>query len=171
MSALKLWRGNPFDRFDFSGTDRVVEIKATTGPLRVHEFSAEQLATPGQGTGYVISILLQPISGGTSLLDLISQIESSTLDEPTLREKLWSNVISDLGDDFAIELERRFDLSFAERNLKIFQMRDIPRATGDGDPRITSIRFATDCTTVESSALEPSIGGLAKVFCDSMSHG
>ena len=162
--AMKMWRADSFDRFDFSTRDRVIEIKATTGQLRSHEFNLEQLSIPTNGNGFVVSILLQSVSGGTSVLELISTIEASIMSEPKMREKLWMNVISDLGSDFSASLDRRFDVSHADCNLKIFQMGDMPRPSSSNDPRVTAIRFLADCTDVQSSAADCSYDGLPTIF-------
>lgn len=162
--AIKMWRSDAFDRFDFSAPKRVVEIKATLGQLRSHEFSLEQLAVPTNGDGYVVSVLLQSVTGGTSILELISTIEASIVAEPNLREKLWANVINDLGSDFSAALDRRFDTSYADNNLTIFLMEDIPRPAKNNDPRVTAIRFLSDCTGVSSSFKDKSAKGLSTLF-------
>lgn len=164
LQAMKMWRADAFDRFDFSTPERVAEIKATVGQLRSHEFSLEQLSTPENGSGFVISILLQSISGGTSVLDLIATIEASIEAEPKMREKLWTNVISDLGSDFSSSLDRRFDTSYADRNLIIYLMEDIPKPSTNDDPRVTAIRFFADCTGVPSGVAAPSADGLPFIF-------
>jgi hypothetical protein len=164
IDAMKMWRADSFDRFDFSTPTRVVEIKATTGQLRSHEFSLEQLSAPANGAGFVVSIQLQSISGGTSVLELISTIEASITTEPKMREKLWTNVISDLGSDFSASLDRRFDTSYADSHLNIFLMEDIPKPSISGDPRVTAIRFLSNCTDVKPSVADFGTGGLRAIF-------
>jgi hypothetical protein len=164
LEAMKMWRADALDRFDFSTPYRVVEIKATIGQLRSHEFSLEQLSVPANGVGFVVSVLLQSISGGTSVLELISTIETNIVAEPKMREKLWTNVISDLGNDFSASLDRRFDTSYADRNLNIYLMEDIPKPSTSNDPRVTAIRFLADCTAVQSSVADSSADGLHVIF-------
>lgn len=164
LETMKMWRADAFDRFDFSTPDRVVEIKATIGQLRSHEFSLEQLSVPANGTGFIVSILLQSVSGGTSVLELILTIETSIDAEPRMREKLWANVISGLGSDFSASMDRRFDTSYADRNLTIFLMDDIPKPSTRNDPRVTAIRFLADCTGIESSFADCSTDGLRAIF-------
>jgi len=164
LEAMKMWRADAFDRFDFSTPDRVVEIKATIGQLRLREFSLEQLSVPANGTGFVVSILLQSISGGASVLELISTIETSIAAEPKMREKLWTNVTSGLGSDFSASLDRRFDSSYADRNLTVFLMENIPKRVTSNDPRVTAIRFLADCTGLQSSAADSSSDGVQATF-------
>jgi hypothetical protein len=164
LDAMKMWRASASDRFDFSTQRRVIEVKATAGQLRSHEFSLEQLAEPTDGNGFVVSILLQSVGGGTSVLELASTIEAAVASEPEIREKLWTNIIGDLGIDFSASLDRRFDTSYSDRNLRIFRMGDIPKPTVNDDPRVTAIRFLADCTNVQSSLADHSSDGLPTIF-------
>ena len=129
--------------------------------------SFETVISLARDNGYGIVIvlsLLQSISGGTSVLALISTIETSIAAEPKMREKLWANVINDLGSDFSASLDRRFDTSYADRNLNIFLMEDIPKPSTSSDPPITAIRFLADCTGVKSSIADFSKDGLRAIF-------
>jgi len=158
--SMRVWRAGAFDRFDFSYPNLAIEVKATTGQFRSHEFALEQLSSPVGGNGFVVSMLLQPITGGTSVLDLVSTIETEIATEPKLRQKLWENVINDLGSDFGTSLDRRFDMSYAQRNCKIFRFEDIPQPQPIADPRVGKIRFVADCSSAISSAADSTLGGL-----------
>mgnify|MGYP003583303895 CR=1 FL=1 len=149
--ALNAWRADQFERFDFSWADSCLEVKATVREQRQHDFAVEQLMCPSGGKGYVVSLLLQPLSGGLGVMDLARGIEAAVVSEPALRQKLWENVGAALGSDFSDRLDRRFDHSFAKRNLSIFAMSDVPVPSAPNDPRISNIRFRVDLTTVHSS--------------------
>lgn len=149
--ALSAWHVDRFDRFDFSWSFGRLEVKATVKELRVHEFALEQLQLPINGHGFVASILLQPLNGGVSVLDLARRIEENVLGEPLLRQKLWQNVASALGCDFSDALDRQFDISYAERHILLYSMRDVPAPSQPSDARITSIRFRSDLSSVETS--------------------
>jgi hypothetical protein len=144
--AMAMWRATAFDRFDFSRPGAVIEVKATTSQVRTHEFALEQLAIPKGGKGFVISLLLQQLTGGVGIMDLVVEIEASITSEPRLREKLWSNVLSDLGSDFSEVLDRRFDPTFADKHLFVFEMQEIPMVRPVQEPRISSIRFVANLT-------------------------
>jgi len=163
-SALRAWRSSPFDRFDFSWFDQCLEVKATTNALRAHEFSLEQLQAPLGREGFVASILLQPLSGGTVVMDLATAIETAVSGKQTLRQKLWGNIASALGSDFSSKLDVRFDISYAERNFIIFAMGDVPAPPLPSDGRISNIRFQSDLTSAKSSLPSSSIVQLANVF-------
>lgn len=163
-SALLAWRSGPFDRFDFSWGQKCLEVKATTNSLRVHEFALEQLQPPLGGEGFVASLLLQQLGGGIGVMDLATVIETAVSGKPTLRQKLWENIASALGNDFSGKLDVRFDISYAERNLCIFAMDDVPAPSQPSDGRISSIRFQSALTSVQSSLSVSSVSQLANVF-------
>lgn len=153
-SALSAWRNKNSERFDFSWGDKCLEVKATCETFRIHEFSLEQLTPPSSDGGFVVSTMLQPLSGGLGVLDLAKSIEADSSVGNELRKKMWNNVISALGSDFSEKLDTRFDFSYAERNLQIFLMSDIPAPSQPDDERVSSIRFRADLSSVKSS-LEP----------------
>ena len=146
--AMAMWRSGAFDRFDFSSAQIVVEVKAATGQVRSHEFALEQLAVPRDGAGFVFSLLLQPLTGGIGIMDLANNIEGKLGAERVLKEKLWANILGDLGSDFSEGLDRRFDPAFADKNLRLFAMKDIPTITSNQDPRISSIRYVVELSSV-----------------------
>lgn len=162
--ALTLWHEDKFDRFDFSSDSMHLEVKSSIKMVRAHEFALEQLQPPSEGEGFVVSILLQPLSGGIGVLELAREIETYLDGSPRLKQKLWKGVAMTLGADFSDKLDRRFDLSFAKRGLVIYSMSDIPRPETPIDTRITALRFISDLTDVRSALLESSNMGLAPLF-------
>jgi hypothetical protein len=166
-AALRAWRTGPFDRFDFSWENKCLEVKATTHALRAHEFALEQLQPPVGGEGFVASLLLQQLGGGTGVMALATAIETSVSGKPELRQKLWENIASALGSEFSGKLDVRFDISYAERNFCIFAMGDVPAPSLPNDGRISSIRFQSDLTSVKSSLTPGSlVAQLANILSD-----
>jgi hypothetical protein len=100
--------------------------------------------------GLVASVMLQPLTGGVSVLDLARNIEAEVAGSPRLKQRLWENVATTLGADFSDRLDRRFDLSYAERWFAMYAMDDVPKPTPSADPRVTAIRFVSDLTSVVS---------------------
>jgi Putative PD-(D/E)XK family member, (DUF4420) len=159
-AAVRAWHVDTFERFDFSWPDGVLEVKATQGATRVHEFSLEQLDSPHKGLGLVASLLLQPLTNGVGVMDLATRIDAVLHSHNDLRQRLWSNIAAALGSEFSEKLDRRFDLSFAERQVAIFNMTDIPSPDRPSDSRVTGVRFRSDLTTVTSSVDEPALKAL-----------
>ena len=164
LRALSLWQEDQFDRFDFSSSTLHIEIKSTVRGLRAHEFALEQLQQPVGAAGFVVSMVLQPLTGGISVLDLAREIEAEVAGFPRLKQKLWENVAKTLGADFSDKLDKRFDRTFAERNLTVYSMNDIPRPETPSDPRITALRFVSDLTAVSSSLPDAPVENLMRIF-------
>ena len=164
VDALRAWHSDQFDRFDFSNSALCLEVKATIRTTRVHEFAMEQLEPPAGGLGLVASLLLQPLTGGLGVLDLARRIEETAIGDSKLRLKLWQNVAAALGADFSASLDRQFDMSFAERNVVVYAMADIPRPEKPIDSRVTGLRFTVELTTVSSSLQRTPLQTLARAF-------
>ncbi len=162
--ALAAWHADKFDRFDFSWAACCLEVKATTKEIRVHEFALEQLIEPVNGNGFLASVLLQPLSGGTGVMDLARKIEVAVSGDPLARQKLWENVASALGSEFSDRLDRRFDLSYAERHFVMYAMRDVPKPDEPSDTRITGIRFRSDLSHVASSLADGGVEALNRLI-------
>jgi hypothetical protein len=162
--SLTLWHDDQFDRFDFSSNTLRLEVKSSTRGLRAHEFALEQLQPPAGGGGFVVSILLQPLTGGIGVLDLARSIEASVDSIPRLKQKLWKNVAKALGADFSAKLDKLFDPTFADRGMVVYTMSDIPRPDEPVDPRITGLRFVSDLTAVSSSLTEVPLVSLGHIF-------
>lgn len=163
-NSLQAWHQDPLDRFDFSWEQGVLEVKTSGQPTRLHTFALEQLMNPTKGMGYIASVLLQPLSGGLGLIDLANKIEMAVSNSPKLKQKLWSNLTKTLGSDFSEKLDKRFDMSYAERNFIIYAMDDVPKPDKPNDPRVISIRFTADLTTTTSSLKKSSVTGLRGIF-------
>lgn len=103
------------------------------------------------------------MSGGVGIVDLANEIEASVATEPGLRQKLWENIASALGNDFSERLDRKFDASYAERSLAVYAMGDVPAPQQPSDPRVTAIRFSADLSTVMSS-----LAGSARSVLDAL---
>jgi hypothetical protein len=162
--ALRAWHADQFERFDFSWATGCLEVKATVKEVRQHNFALEQLRVPLNGAGFVASVLLQTMSGGFGVVDLANEIEAKVATELDLRQKLWENIAAALGSDFSERLDRRFDLSYAERNLAVYVMADVPAPQEPSDPRIADVRFSVDLSTVMSSQTGSARGILDALF-------
>ncbi|MCL9669120.1 PD-(D/E)XK motif protein [Rosenbergiella epipactidis] len=164
VGAIAGWHEDPFDRFDFSWKQGCLEVKASMQSARLHTFTLEQLMNPTKGIGYVASLLLQPLSGGLGLIDLANLIEMELNHSPTLKMKLWKNLAKALGSDFSEKLDKRFDISYAERNAIVYAMNDVPRPEKPSDPRVIAIRFTADLTTTTSSLKKSSLSALRDIL-------
>lgn len=97
VKAVHSWHSDPNERFDFSWRGSRLEVKSTVKEERQHEFALEQLRRPTDGYAFVASVLLQPLTGGMSVIDLATSIASALVNQPELRQKVWENVVSAMG--------------------------------------------------------------------------
>lgn len=162
--VMEAWHKDTFERFDFSWESNCVEVKSTVRDIRIHEFALEQLSVPLDGQGYVVSMMLQPLTGGVGILELVGEIEASLSSMPHLKNKLWAGVTKALGKDFSDKIDKNFDLSFAERNLVVYNMVDVPKVKRTDDTRISAVRFAVDLSTVNSSIVGTPLSNLKMIF-------
>ena len=107
---------------------------------------------------------LQPLTGGVSILELAEEIEATLATSQSLKSKLWRGVTKALGEDFSDKLDKRFDPSFAERHLVVYNMADVPKVEKPSDPRISAIRFSVDLSTVSSSIAGKPMSNLKIAF-------
>jgi hypothetical protein len=149
-SAIEMWHEDAFERFDFSAPKTSVEVKSTVRETRSHEFALEQLDPPLGGSGYIISLMLRPITGGVGVLDLAEAIESKLI-AASHKAKLWGCINAALGKDFGRSLDKRFDPVFTENRCIIYNMADVPRIQQLVDSRITNVHFTVDLSSVASS--------------------
>lgn len=162
--AMASWHEDPFDRFDFSWGHGCLEVKASMQSARLHTFSLEQLMNPKQGIGYVTSLLLQPLTAGLGVMDLANLIEIEVKHSSALKLKLWKNLAKALGGDFSEKLDKRFDISYADRNVIVYAMDDIPRPEKPNDPRVMAIRFTADLTATSSSLKKSALPAVCGIF-------
>ncbi|WP_406233293.1 PD-(D/E)XK motif protein [Isoptericola jiangsuensis] len=157
---LAAWHLDVKERFDFSWDVGCLEIKATTMERRSHQFAQEQLNPPEVGSGHVVSVMLRKLNGGLGVVDLAKEIEKEILSFPELRTKLWKSVLQCVGSDFSERLDVRFDLDYAERNVMIVAMSEVPNVHENRDSRISAIRFQADLSSITAPC---GVSALAKI--------
>ncbi|MEQ1633737.1 MAG: PD-(D/E)XK motif protein [Planctomycetota bacterium] len=162
--AVDRWHTDNTEAFDFSWGQCRLEVKCTVGAFRIHEFSLEQLQPPSGGSGYVASLVLKVANGGEGVLDLAKKLEAQLQGETSLQVKLWALLVQSLGSDFSEALDRRFDADLAAKQLKLFRMDDIPSLPPISDSRISSVRFKSDLSSVQSSCGSNGTAALKALF-------
>jgi hypothetical protein len=163
-AALERWHSDNNEVFDFSWPQGRLEVKATVGTFRIHEFALDQLRPPCGGAGYVASLMLKPSNSGVGVLELARQVESAIPGQHQLQAKLWAVLVQSLGADFSDALDRRFDAELARGQLMVFRMEDIPSVPPVADARISSVRFKADLSTVQNSLGSAGAGALRTIF-------
>jgi len=142
------WRSSVFDRCDFATADQRLEVKSTTGTVRAHAFSADQLRVPTDTTGVVASLFCQRSAGGVSVGDIWSTVRRRIASEPNLLLRVDGIVAETLGDAWRESLQLRYDWQTAKDSLRFFSMGSIP-SVGSIPPELTEVRFRADLSRVE----------------------
>lgn len=155
-AAITAWHSDPTDRFDFSFSGHFVEVKATEGEERIHDFSYEQLRL-GEAPISVASLRLRRAQRGKSISDLVFELQVGLTAE--LRTKLVRNVFGAIGRSISEASELRFDTSFAGANLRTIAAERVPVVTiPEGSP-ISSVRFRVnlDDSSLKSHMRKPAV--------------
>ena len=153
-AAVTAWHRDPTDRFDFSFAAHFVEVKATEREERNHEFSYEQLRR-SEVPVKVASLRLRRAQGGKSVVDLLASLQDGLPAE--LRTKLVRNVFGAIGSAVSEASEIRFDVAFAESNLRVITAEKVPVVLiPDGSP-ISAVRFRVnlDDSSLAADLLKP----------------
>lgn len=162
--AVNRWHNDNAEAFDFSWGHGRLEVKSTVGPIRVHDFSLEQLQPPNCGSGYVASLVLKATNAGEGVLDLAKRVEAELNGDVALQAKLWALLVQSLGSDFSETLDRRFDFDLAAKQLMLFRTEDVPSLPPVADSRISSVRFRADLSSVQSSLGANGLATLKSLF-------
>lgn len=162
--AVDRWHNDNVEAFDFSWSQGRLEVKSTVGTFRVHDFSLDQLQPPSGGSGYVASLVLKAANAGEGVLDLAKKIEVDLNGDVSLQAKLWTLLVQSLGSDFSEALDRRFDIDLAAKQLMLFRMEDVPSLPPISDSRISSVRFKSDLSSVQSSLSPNGVAALKALF-------
>ena len=148
-AAVKAWRSATDDRFDFSTGNIRLEVKASGTRQRIHSFSLEQCIPPPETLGILISLFVEPSSGGLSILDLVRRIEKQLEGNVEHILKLQEAVAEVLGSTMSSALPMCFDEELAKSSLRVYELNAIP-AIRDGVPdEVSQIHFRSDISGVQ----------------------
>jgi hypothetical protein len=156
------WRSVKYERTDFATSDQRLEVKSTTGVVRSHSFSADQLRVPRGTRGVVASLICQKSTGGVSVSDLWKIVREAVAADPSLTLRVDEVIAETLGEAWKQSLSVRYDWQTARDSLRFYRMESVPSIGTQPPPEVSEIRFRVDLSRVES--LTPvelrSFGGL-----------
>ncbi len=151
------WHTEPGARFDFASGVNAVEVKLTSGQVRRHNFSLDQLREDPGASIAIASIITQPSAGGVTVLELYRSIRLALGDDTRLIEHFDQVVLGTLGTSATLGFDLAFDRELAERNLRFFSARSIPRPALPLPPEVSDVHFAVDLSNV--SPISRPVGG------------
>jgi hypothetical protein len=141
--AVRAWRADPDERYDFALGNLRIEAKASSGQRRLHDVSFEQANPPPECVGLLASILVAQSAGGASLRALVEEIETRlTKHEAVL--KLRSVIADTLGQDLPAALGWSFDLHHAVSSIRLYDLRAMPAIRPPLPKGVFGVRFNVD---------------------------
>lgn len=147
---LRSWHGEPEDRYDFSADRQRVEVKSSSGQARIHHFSLEQLNPASGITAIVISLFVQHLADGLTVIDLIDRIRSQIGDDLRLLAHLHRNVTTTLGADWRQAISIRFDKRLAKESIRIYNIGNIPSVNWPTPLEVTEVKFKSNLSRISS---------------------
>ena len=166
VAAIRSWRAEDSDRYDFASQDVRIEVKASTARERYHILSLEQCAPPPGTIGILASLFIERLGGGKSMSELITEIERSVEDDPELILKLHRTIANSLGDALATAMATRFDFELARSSLQLYRIADIPAIRQPIPDGVSKVRFTSDLSITPHASVRslmkdnPTIGNL-----------
>lgn len=147
---IKSWHEEPEDRYDFNDSNDRIEVKSTTGDIRSHVFSLEQLS-PTDGSNLIIaSIFVNSTGIGKSVFDLMDII-SLKIHSTDCQLKLSEMVLKTLGPHIEECRNIHFDYKFAVETIKYYNSKVIPAIRREDVPiEVSSVHFRSNLTNIPS---------------------
>lgn len=142
--AIHAWRTDEYDRYDFSIKDHRVEVKSTSRPQRIHEFSYEQCEAQYDVKGVAASIIVERSAGGITIQKLQHLIEERLIGDFASVLKLRSVVAETLQMEVIDKSAVAFDLVKARQSLEFYDLNTIPAIRGELQVGVTGVRFKSN---------------------------
>lgn len=142
-AAIRAWRVDPLERYDFALGNLRLEAKATVSRTRIHTLSLEQAEPPADLVGLLTSVLVEPSGGGSTIRDVLDRIERQLPAHADV-VRLWSTVADTMGETLPSALEARFDIEAALASARLYDLRAIPAIRPPLPQRVSGVRFMSD---------------------------
>ncbi len=137
---ISAWHVDPMGLHDFILGENRVEVKSSSGQVRQHRFSHNQLSAPVGSSLSIASVLVERSGQGLSVFDLSERLHSRLT--PNASFVLDSTIAATLGLDFHKAREIRFDSESAQASLLFFSLAVVPRLTEMVSVRISDVSYA-----------------------------
>lgn len=162
IALMAAWHSSPEEKYDFSAATQRLEVKSTSQRQRVHHFSLEQLNPPAGCRAVVASLFIERNGGGTSLRELVEELQLRLVSKPDLQERLHRVVGMTLGNALRQGYASRFNRELAAESLKFFDVTTIPKIDNDLPASISDVHFKSDLSQSEVLTKEKlsNVGGI-----------
>lgn len=122
--AVKFWHSDIDDKFDFSGSNFRLEVKATASGTRNHYFSSSQIPGNVPEKTYVASIKMVRVEDGTTLAEILSSLKSK-LDNSELA-KVLEIIQRTIGVPVELVTDYKIDLEATLMGIKLLKGSGVP---------------------------------------------
>lgn len=141
------WHVDPLDRFDFALEGVRLEVKTTQSDARVHEFDGGQITGVESLKIGVVSIVTTRTDAGTSLWDLVEELDDELRDRPEMRIKVHRVVSETIGLDWVVEATMfAWDRDYALETARLIELLELPEIDFSTQPRVVGVRARIDCS-------------------------
>lgn len=137
--AVRWWRMDPAETYDFSFGRKRLEVKSFAREPRGHHFGLDQLRPPDGVDVVVISMCVRASAGGLSLRDLVARVRPAS--SPELAVKIDRVVAKSLGAATPSAMDERFDAEVAIASWRCFTSAEIPCVRTPVPVGVTDVRF------------------------------
>jgi hypothetical protein len=151
--AARRWHVDASETFDFTAGEFAIEVKSCQDLERIHHFSIGQLRPPSDLTVWVASVVTRADSQGSSVLDLLRQLEVQIGDDPT-RNDLRLMVFAIGGQALEQDDLHRFDQEGALRTVRFMDIRNIPSFEGDFADEVLAAVLQIRCRDLPTIATQ-----------------
>jgi len=139
-SWISAWHVDPMGLHDFILGESRVEVKSSSGQVRQHRFSHNQLNAPVGSSLSIASVLVERSGQGLSVFDLSERLHSRLTVSASF--VLDNTISATLGLDFQKAREIRFDQDSARASLLFFPLGVVPRLNEEVSDRISDIAYS-----------------------------
>lgn len=160
---VKCWHSKPGDRFDFAQGEYRIEVKGTSGRIRRHTFSLDQLVAAPNMEVKVVSLRVDRSVGGASIGNLVDRIVSRVRDFDALHH-FHRTIVQTIGNDWRRLEDERFDLQMANGSMRIYDAERIPKVPTPLPKEVSSVRFESDLTSINSIIVQSLAGSPSSLF-------
>ena len=146
------WHSEATRLFDFSNSQKRVEVKTVLGQQRIHHFSHRQLFAVGEEEIVIASILLREEDAGLSLRILVDECRAALIGTPEFLK--LEKAVRRAGMESSDAIGPIFDAARAESSISCFKSTDAPHFRVAEPPGVSETHYKVDLSTAPNISQE-----------------